>query len=153
MRHYVTDSPEAIARITALALMADGAIDPSELRLIERHDVARRLGFDHQLFNKVIHEFCEDMLASSLHQASGQLELAPDTIAHLLQDIRSPEIQKNLLRAILDIVNADHRLAGGEAVLVSQAMNSWGLDLCEVAEKSGSQNRRWTFQSRPAIGA
>ena len=33
MRHYPSDSPEAMGRLVALTLMADGAIDASELKL------------------------------------------------------------------------------------------------------------------------
>jgi len=152
MRSYATDSPEAMARIVAAALMADGAIDPSEFRLIKRRDIAARLGFDHHCFNRVLHEFCDDMLAYSLRKPSGQQELASETIAQLLQEIRSPTLQQNLLRAILDIVHADNLLTGGEATLVSQAMNCWGLDLSQALEKPLPYRRRWSFQSRHAVG-
>ena len=152
MRHYATDSPEAMARVVALALMADGAIDPSELMLFERHHIAARHGINHQCFNTVMQEFCEDIQVTALRETSGQLALAPETIAELLQDIRNPALQQNLLRAILDIVHADNRLVGSEAAIVSQAMNSWGLDLSGVLEKSVPHRRRWSFQSRHAAG-
>ena len=152
MRHYAADSPEAMARVVALALMADGAIDPSELRLFERHQIASRLGISHHCFTKVIQQFCEDMEVSALRGTSGQLELAPEAIAELLQDIRNPALQQNLLRAILDIVHADNRLVGSEAVIVSQAMNCWRLDLSGVLERSVPHRRRWSFQSRQPVG-
>lgn len=152
MRHYAKDSPEAMARVIALALMADGAIDPSELRLIEHPHIAARLGIDQHCFNTVLQEFCEDMQMTAMRKASGQLELTPETIAQLLQDIRNPRLQQNLLRAILDIVHADNRLVGSEAVIVSQAMNCWELDLSGVLERSVPHRRRWTFQSRQPVG-
>lgn len=153
MRNYSIDSPQAMARIVALALMADGAIDPSELKLIERPDIAARLGFDQHCLNTVVHEFCEDMLGSSLRGPSGQLELDAQTVAQLLQGVQNPALQQNLLRAILDIVHADNRLAGGEATLVSQAMNCWGFDLHEVLETPKPHRRRWSFQSRQAVAS
>ena len=55
MRHYTTDSPEASARILALALLADGAIDLSELRTLQSHDIAKCVGLDDFHFDKVIH--------------------------------------------------------------------------------------------------
>ena len=42
MRHYPTNSPEALARVVAIAMMADGAIDSSELKSLERHDIIKR---------------------------------------------------------------------------------------------------------------
>ncbi|TRZ70670.1 MAG: hypothetical protein D4S02_00105 [Rhodocyclaceae bacterium] len=153
MRHYAADSPEAIARVVSLALMADGAIDPSELSLFERHHIAARLGINQHCFNQVMQEFCEDMEVTALRETSGQLELSPETIAELLQDIRNPALQQNLLRAILDIVHADNRLVGSEAAIVSQAMNGWGLDLSGVLEQSLPHRRRWSFQSRQAVAS
>jgi len=140
MRHYPSDSPEAKARVVALALLADGAIDLNEIEALERHEVVSRLGLDHPGFDRVVREFCEDMLVSANRGPSGQIELDEDTIDALLADIQDPLTRKRMLRAVLDIVNADGRLADGEAVLVSQAMKSWGLDLYDVA--NGARLRR-----------
>ena len=53
MRHYPTNSPEALARVVAIAMMADGAIDSSELKSLERHDIIKRLGLDHDRFDQM----------------------------------------------------------------------------------------------------
>ena len=37
---------------------------------------------------------------------------------------------------MLDVVNADSRLSGGEAVLVAEAMKYWEIDLYEVADNA-----------------
>jgi hypothetical protein len=39
---------------------------------------------------------------------------------------------KKALTAIVDIVNADGSLNSGEAILISQAMSRWGLELQRV---------------------
>jgi hypothetical protein len=36
MRHYTTDSAEAMSRVVALALLADGALDHSELESLTK---------------------------------------------------------------------------------------------------------------------
>ena len=46
MRQYPANSPEALARIVAIAMMADGAIDASELKSLERHDIIGRIGLE-----------------------------------------------------------------------------------------------------------
>ena len=70
-------------------------------------------------------------------QAQGLLqaldEARDEIIDALLADIRDPQLRKRMLRAMLDIVNADGKLADGEAVLVTHAMASWELDLYDVA--------------------
>lgn len=44
MRHYDINTPEALARIVVAAVLADGGIDKTELDLLDRNDVVRRLG-------------------------------------------------------------------------------------------------------------
>lgn len=136
MRHYLSDSPEAMGRLVALALMADGAIDASELKQLDHKDTVRRLGLNESSFDKLIHELCDDMLASAHRTPASQLELDVEHIDLLLAEVQHPLLQKQVLRMMLDIVNADTRLSGGEAVLVAGAMKFWGIDLYEVADCS-----------------
>ena len=148
MRQYPQNSPAAMSRLVALSLMADGAIDLSELDTLERQGILSRVGMDESGFDKVIHEFCEDMLTCANRNTSGQIELDEATVGALLTDINEPALQRRVLRAMLDIVNADGRLSGGEAVLVSQAMKSWDIDLYEVSQTSKLRARRWPPQVR-----
>ena len=141
MRHYPTNSPEALARVVAIAMMADGAIDSSELKSLERHDIIKRLGLDHDRFDQVFYEYYEDLLSCAHRLPSGQFELDAVTIGLLLDEIRDPLLQKKALRAILDIVNADRRLTGGEAGLIAQALKQWGIDLYEVSDTSIPSHR------------
>lgn len=136
MRHYPSDSPEAMGRLVALTLMADGAIDASELKQLNHKDTIRRLGLNESSFDKLIHELCDDMLASAHRTPACQLELDVEHIDLLLAEVQHPLLQKQVLRMMLDIVNADSRLSGGEAVLVAEAMKFWGIDLYEVADCS-----------------
>lgn len=136
MRHYPSDSPESMGRLVALTLMADGAIDASELKQLDHKDTIRRLGLNEASFDKLIHELCDDMLASANRTAAGQLELDVKNIDLLLADVQHPVLRKQVLRMMLDIVNADHKLSGGEAVLVAEAMKFWGIDLHEVSDCS-----------------
>jgi uncharacterized tellurite resistance protein B-like protein len=129
MRHYPSNSPEAMARIIALALMADGAIDLSELESLKRHEITEDLGLDDRQFDKVIHDFCEDMMTYAHRAPSGQFELDQKSIDALLGEIQDPELQNQLLSSMLHIVNAEGTLLSGELVLVSRAMARWGLDI------------------------
>lgn len=125
MRQYATDSPEASARIVALALLADGAIDLSEVESLQRHEIISRLGLDSPLFDKVVREFCEDMLSFTHLTASGRHELDVESIDALLNEIRDPDKQNSLLSAMLSIVNAEGMILAGEGVLISQALKNW----------------------------
>ena len=134
MRHYPSDSPESMGRLVALTLMADGAIDASELKQLDHTDTIRRLGLNEESFDRVIHELCDDMLSSAHRTPAGHLELDVKSIDHLLTEVQHPLLQKQVLRMMLDVVNADSELSGGEAVLVAEAMKFWGIDLYEVSD-------------------
>ena len=136
MLHYTTNSPEAMGRAVAIALMADGAIDSGELITLERQDIVNRIGLEADLFSKVLSDYCEDLLISAHRLPNGQLELDSHTIGLLLDEIRDPVLQKKVVRAMLDIVNADRRLTGGEAGLVAQALRLWDIELYEVRDTS-----------------
>lgn len=69
---------KAIARIVALSLMADGAIDLSEVESMQRNKIISSLGLSNPLFDKVTHEFCEDMLTFANRTPAGQYELDPE---------------------------------------------------------------------------
>jgi len=129
MRHYTTDSAEAMSRVVALALLADGALDHCELASLEKHKIYGRLRIDAATLDQVIHEFCNDLMQCARAPNVGQIELDHELIDHLLGDIRSPELQKEALRAIADIVNADGCLNDGEGILLSQARHLWEQDL------------------------
>ncbi|WP_295507853.1 TerB family tellurite resistance protein [Accumulibacter sp.] len=132
MRNYPVDSKEAMARIVALALLADGALDHSEVAALEKHELRENLGLSAETLERVIHEFCNDMMQTARAPNIGQIELDVQLVDHLLDDIQSPELQKKALTAIVDIVNADGSLNPGEAILISQAMSRWGLELQRV---------------------
>lgn len=136
MRKYTQNSPEAGARVVALALMADGAIDRHEILLLERQNVLARLGLDNEQFDSIYYEYCTDMLVSAQRNASGQLELDIPGINALLDEISDPVLQKKILRIMLDIVNADHRLTAGEASLIALALERWGIDLYGMTDSS-----------------
>lgn len=136
MRKYTNNSPKAGARVVALALMADGAIDRRETLLLEGQNVLAQLGLDDEQFDSIYYEYCTDMLASARRHPSGQLELDKRGIKVLLDEISDPELQRKILRIMFDIVHADNRLTAGEATLIAMALERWDMDLCGMTKSS-----------------
>lgn len=149
MRHYQTNSPKAAARILALALLADGAIDPSELRTLGRYAILNRIGVCEEDFDTVIHELCEDLLLYAQRSPSGNLEVGAESLREVLGDISNPSLQHKLLRAVMQIVNADGHMSGGEAVLVSVAADRWALEPFDTFRTTPMRGRRWPPQVHP----
>lgn len=147
-RAYPIDSPQAAARILALALLADGAIDPSELSALARRSTLQRLGISEQAFDEVIHDLCADLLIDSRATMYGDFVLGRDALRRILGDIDDPLLQHKLLRGVLDIVHADGELAGGEAVLLSVAAECWDIDPFDSYRILATPGRRWPPQVR-----
>ena len=111
------------------------------LRWAQRsRDEHNKLGNNNALFGIVQGGMYEDLRDESL------AGLAGIDFDELLNEILDPLLQRKVLRAMLDIVNADGCLAGGEAVLVSQAMKLWAIDLYEVSHAPTIRSRRWPSQ-------
>jgi uncharacterized tellurite resistance protein B-like protein len=133
MRNYTIDSPQAKARIIALALLADGGLDKSEIEYLDTRDIVDHLGIAAGTFDKVMHQFCEDVEQYGLLQPNGQLDLASPVIRDILDEVRQRGAREALLRTIFDIVLADRNLSLGEAQLTARAMSHWGIRRHELA--------------------
>ncbi|MBB3221150.1 tellurite resistance TerB family protein [Pseudoduganella umbonata] len=129
MRTYETNSPRARARLLALSMVVDGHLDPAELQILEDAPVLQELDIDWTLFSEVLDELCRDMLGGTVR--NGAVEIGPDLLDSLLADITDPALQRKLLVAMLNIVEADERLAHGERLLVARAGQRWVPDSAE----------------------
>ena len=63
----------------------------------------------------------------------GKIELDRHVIDQLLSEVNEPHLQKQLLRVMLAVVDADGKMSDGEAVLISQALIRWKFDLVDVS--------------------
>lgn len=127
MRHYPRNSPQAAGRILALALLADGRLSRRELDMLERLDAHTAVGLGRTELHTVVHSFCEDLL-SSVHLRWGDAcQVDQATLASLMADIDEPALRQTLLRLCLAIVDADDQVAEGESVMLTAAIDQWGL--------------------------
>ncbi len=139
MRSYQTDSSEAMARILALSMLADGGIDQSEIEVIADTKILKKLGITGSQFQVVVHMLCEDMLQCMRGYDYGKIELDRNVIDQLLSEVMTPRLQKQLLRVMLAVVDADGKMSDGEAVLISQALIRWKCDLVDVSDGQAHQ--------------
>lgn len=128
MRHYVEDSGPAVARILSLALMADGAIDASEIECLKRRGVLERFGLDEADFDRVMREFCEDLDLSLGYFDALQCRLHTEMVDGLLDEIKDPARRRALLDVMMAITCADGSLGEGERLLLARAALRWADD-------------------------
>ena len=128
MRQYETDSAHAVARVLSLALLADGALDKSEIDWIRNTKVLDRLGIQPATFNQVLQDFYEDVMVGSDYFDALQFKLTHETMDALLDEIADPDCQSEMLSIMLDVTCADGVLSDGERALLARAVERWGAD-------------------------
>lgn len=134
MRTYEPDSAQAKARLIALALLADGGLDKSELDYLENRGIIDSLGIASPTFDSVMHELCQDIDQLGIRLPSGQLDLDHPAIESILSEISQRKIRQTLLTVMFDIVHADNAISLGEAQLTSRAMKRWGIRRQQIAQ-------------------
>ena len=127
MRRYPTNSPQAAARIVALTVLADGDIDTAELDLLARPDVQAQLGLDRNALATVLHDAYEDLEPGVRMSLPNTCPVDEFTLRDIVGEIEDPELQKRLLRLCIDIANSDGKVDIAECIIISSAMDHWGM--------------------------
>lgn len=137
MRTYPRNSPQAAARIVALAITADGHVCSSEERLLEKLNIAGELGLAPAQFAQIVQTLCEDRSVAqmSLAPPMGQ----PDAIMldTLIGEIDDPALRRKVIRLCVAVAVADDYLADGEIALLAAVLNAWGPNLTPSVSRQG----------------
>ena len=127
MRTYPHNSPQAAARIVALASLADGHLCQTELDVLERLDAHRQLGLTRPELHAVMRDFCEDLLATSHASWADACRVDPRTLDALMAEVDEPALRRSVLRLCIAVVEADENVADGESMVLIAAVEQWGL--------------------------
>ena len=130
MRSYPTNSPAAIARLIAMAMLADGRLDNREIDWINHHDTAALVGVDRDVLVQALLDCCRDVITEAEQERVFLLE--DHRLARLADDITDKALQKVALSAILLIAKADGDVSEGEQTLLRFLMNRWQITLEEL---------------------
>lgn len=136
MRHYPRNSPQAAARVVALALLADGDLSPHELAVLDRVHAAEQLGLSREALHGVLHAFCEDLLAGATMDWAEACRIDERTLAELLADIDDPALQRRVLELCIAVVEADAQVGEGESLVIGAAISQWCLERAALARPS-----------------
>jgi len=127
MRTYPTNSPQSASRIIALTLLADGHLSPAELHALDHADAYRQLGISRHEMQRVLQDLCEDLLLAHQSRWSDACHIEPQTIAQLMAEIEDPALRANVLALCVAVAEADDHVADGESIVISSAVENWGL--------------------------
>jgi uncharacterized tellurite resistance protein B-like protein len=125
MHTYPTDSPAAISRLLALAMIVDGHLSPLEARTLDKAAFLRQVKVDDDTFDIALRELCEDLLSTAASRCAGIVEIDPALLDGLLREVQDPLLQICLWKAMADIVEADGLIDEREMTLVRRAARAW----------------------------
>jgi uncharacterized tellurite resistance protein B-like protein len=125
MRTYPLNSPQAAARLLAMALVADGNYSLTEIRALDRIQASRRLGLTPRALKQVLDSFCEDLLTAAGGRWTGSADMDDTARQQLLDEVRDPALRAQVVDLCQAIVQADGHEAAGEAALLDTLARAW----------------------------
>lgn len=125
MRSYPTDSPQAAARLLAMALVADGNYSLTEIRALDRLQASQRLGLKPTVLKDVLDTFCEDLLCAAGGRWTGSADMDETVRQQMLGEVQQPALRAQVVELCQAIVQADGHEAEGEAALLDTLIRSW----------------------------
>jgi uncharacterized tellurite resistance protein B-like protein len=137
IRRYSRNSPEAIARVLAMALLTDAAVDDREMDLFERLDLLREIGLTREGFSRVVADYCDDIGATG----GGPLAADAALVDAVIADVDDPRKRLMACAMMLSLCYADGRFAPSEVAVMRQVLRRWGLAL-ESLQAYGAGPRR-----------
>lgn len=125
MRTYPLNSPQAAARVLAMALLADGHYSMTEIQALDRLKAVKRLGLGAAEFKEVIDAFCHDLLTAHRGPWTGSGLLDAAVRAKLVAEITSPYLQTEVMDLCAEVIKADGHLADGELAMIDSLSGAW----------------------------
>lgn len=123
MKTYPVNSPEAAARVLAMAMVSDGQYSLAELRALDRQKAPAMLGLTPEAFKAVIDDFCQDLMLAGGGQWTGSVDTA--VREQLMKEITDRDLQDRVLQQCEGLMLADGHLADGEVELMDALSATW----------------------------
>jgi uncharacterized tellurite resistance protein B-like protein len=73
----------------------------------------------------VVRDLCEDLLTSAARRSSAEVEIDARLLDALLGEVEDTALRMSVMKAMLDIVQADSVLDARETLLIQRAFRAW----------------------------
>ncbi|MCE2917997.1 MAG: hypothetical protein ACOVOT_16385 [Rubrivivax sp.] len=128
-----TDSPEALARAVAMAMVIDTELDPSEIDALDRLDAFGRLGLGRARFMDVARDFCVG-LRERIGAADRMVMADVSLIDECLAGVRAPDKRLLVAQLVAGVIAADGRVKDIERMAYDHLLLRWGLTRRDVSQ-------------------
>ena len=139
MRAYPTDSPQAAARIVALAMLADGHVCHREMQTLQALHAAQRLQLTPEQLQAVLQGLAQDLLASAYPQWGSACQMDGHSLDALLAEVSDPALRSTTLALCQQVAMADAHWSPAEERLVARLAQHWQLPGAGVRAGFGSE--------------
>jgi hypothetical protein len=140
MHVHHTDSPQAMARVLALVLIADTTLSPAELLALDELDVCDRIGLSHPAFMDIARRF-EAELSSRLGPPDSPRLPDLRLVDEVLDGVHNPGLRLLVARLAAGLIVADGRVRGVERRLYLHMLSRWSLSERLVIEAIRAERR------------
>ena len=127
MRTSPSNSPEAAARIVALAMLADGNVCHREMQALDALHASERLQLTPQQLRAVLRGLSEDLLASAYPQWGSTCQMDGHALGTLLDEVSDPALRATTLALCRQLVQADGHYSPAEEDLMARLAQHWQL--------------------------
>lgn len=127
-----TDSPEALARVVAMMIVADADLDPTEVHTLDRLEAFDRLGLPRQQFLRVAREYCAELGERMGDQPWLRLSDV-QLIDELLAGVKDADKRLLVSRLCAAVITADGRVEDIERMVFDHMLCRWGLTRSDIA--------------------
>lgn len=139
MRAYPTDSPQAAARIVALAMLADGHVCHREMQTLQALHAAQRLQLTPEQLQAVLQGLAQDLLASAYPQWGSACQMDGHSLDAVLAEVSDPALRSTTLALCQQVAMADAHWSPAEERLVARLAQHWQLPGAGVRAGFGSE--------------
>lgn len=125
MKTYAPNSPEAVARVLAMAIVSDGDLDRREVRMLDDLDAYASMGLTRNQFLQVAKDFCGDLARMNTPLIS---LLAKEVFEPVVGAVSDSAVRARAARLLIAIVGADGQHAPQERLVLSSILDAWSVD-------------------------
>jgi uncharacterized tellurite resistance protein B-like protein len=121
MRNYPLNSPQAAARIVALALIADGHVNKRELDALDGIAAHEQLGMARDEMHAVVQTLCEDLMVAAQLCWDSAWRLEGAALAELMAEVDDPALWRKVMQVCEAVIDADGHVSEGELAVIRAA--------------------------------